>query len=145
MALRNPVAIYNAANNAEVYLVQDALAAAGIEAYITEDNSAMGLWALGMLPGIHKPQVWVERDDVERAKPILEEFERRKAELNTTETKGIAPDVRAHCEECDKYSFFPAAQVDSVQQCPHCGGFVDVGDERQDEEWEAAEGESEHE
>jgi hypothetical protein len=39
MALRDPVAVYNAANNVEAAFVRDGLIAAGVEAYVIEDLS----------------------------------------------------------------------------------------------------------
>jgi hypothetical protein len=143
MALRDPVAVYNAADNAEVYLVQNALADGGIEAFVAEDNSQVGTWALGLIPELHKPQVWVERADIERAKPILDEFERRKAELQTVNGEVSGPAIVAICEECEGQASFPASQKGSVQQCPHCGGYVDVGVEESDDDWGDAEGEAE--
>src|SRR5436190_2232237 len=76
MALRDPIAAYNAANNLESYAVRDALLDAGIEAYVIEDNLQV-LWGwFGALPEINKPQVWIERNDSERARPVLDEYER---------------------------------------------------------------------
>ena len=72
MGLRDPVAVYNAANNLEAHLVQQALDAADIEAFVIEDVSQVGAWVGGLMPEIHKPQVWVERADIQRAKPVLE-------------------------------------------------------------------------
>jgi hypothetical protein len=137
MALRDPVAVYNAANNAELYLVQNALADSGIEAFVTEDNSQVGTWALGLIPELHKPQVWVERSDVESATSILVAFEKRQAELQPA-AGGSGEDILVACEECDKQSSFPGVQRGSVQQCPHCGGFIDVGEAESAGEWESA-------
>src|SRR6187200_2178746 len=85
MALRDPVAVYNAASNVEAHLVQNALVSGGVEAHVTEDVSQVGTWAFGLIPELHKPQVWVERADIARAKPILEGYERRSAELRNRE------------------------------------------------------------
>jgi hypothetical protein len=137
MALRDPVAVYNAANNSEVYQVQDALAQAGIEAYVTEENSGDGLSALGITPELHTPQVWVERRDVERVQPILVEFERRNLARNASEKNTEAPDIRAECEDCGRASTFPGAVSGSVQQCAHCGAYMDVGEAEEGEEWES--------
>jgi hypothetical protein len=30
------------------------------------------------------------------------------------------------CDECGKVSGFPASQAGTVQECPHCAGFMDV-------------------
>jgi len=140
MALRDPVAVYNAANNMEAQLVRDALTASGVEAFITEDLSPVGTWIGGLIPDLHKPQVWADRADVERATPILDEFERRAAELRDARAKDRAGEepIEAVCEECGGSSSFPSAQRGSVQKCSHCGAYLDVGGEEFDEDWPEA-------
>jgi hypothetical protein len=140
MPLRDPVAVYNAANNIEAHLVRNALNDSGIEAFAAEDNSQAGTWMMGMIPEIHKPQVWVDRADVARAKPVLEDFERRAAELQDTGAQDRPP-IEVICEECGQRSTFPAAQRGSVQQCRHCGAYVDVGGDAIMEPWPESQGE----
>jgi hypothetical protein len=77
MPLRDPVAVYNAANNVEANLVKMALINSGVQVYVTEDVPQVGVWALGLLPEINKPQVWVDKADIELARPVLEDYERR--------------------------------------------------------------------
>lgn len=46
--------------------------------------------------------------------------------------EGAAPGgvpIEVLCEECGERTSFPAAQRGSVQECPHCGTFLDVGEE----------------
>jgi hypothetical protein len=137
MALREPVAVYNAKNNLEAVFVRDALLDAGLEAFVTEDVSQVGTWVGGLVPELHKPQVWVERVDIERAKPVLDEFERRAAELRAASAADAAgPPIETVCEECGSRSSFPAAQRGSVQQCPQCNAYVDVGSEEMPEDAE---------
>jgi hypothetical protein len=127
VALRDPVAIYNAADNLEAAVLSNALVEAGIEAYFVEDVSQVGTWLGGLIPEIHKPQVWVDRTAVEQALPILRDHERRLAERRAAP----APDatlVEAVCEECGGRGYFPVAQRGTVQDCPHCGTFLDVGE-----------------
>ena len=145
MPLRDPVAVYNAANNVEAHLVKTALLASGIEAYVTEDISQVGVWMGGLIAEIHKPQVWVDRVDIERTGPVLDEYERRAAELRDPAAEKVrtGPPIEVVCEECGGRSSFPAAQWGSVQQCPQCGGFVDVGDEDTASDWSEAEAEGE--
>jgi len=135
MALRDPIAAYNAANNMEAQLLCNLLGEAGIEAYVTEDVSQVGVWMLGLIPEIHKPQVWIERTDTERARPILEDYERRAAARRGAQTgEGTAATtIGATCEACGRRSVFPAAQRGSVQECPHCGEYMDVDDETPEE------------
>src|SRR5215831_15111829 len=100
MAFRDPVAVYNAANNLQAIFVRDALIAAGVEAFVIEDVSQVGTWMGGLIPEIHKPQVWVERADIERAKPVLDDFERRANEFRDAGADGGAPGpvIKVVCE-----------------------------------------------
>jgi hypothetical protein len=146
MPLQDPVAVYNAASNVEAIQVCNALVAAGIEAHITEDHSAVGFSVYGRLAEIHKPQVWVARADIERARPVLIEYERRAAELQPQEV-GIGEPIEVVCD-CGQTTRFPATQRGSVQECPACGAFLDVGEAEDSEDWgepepdETAEGET---
>lgn len=138
MALNDPVAAYNAANNVEAQLICNLLNDAGIEAYVTEDVSTVGVWMFGLLPEIHKPQVWVERSDLARVKPLLDEYENQQLQRRQSEEKQRAAGeatVEATCEECGRQSIFPAAQDGSVQDCPHCGAYMDVGNISDGGEW----------
>ena len=73
MALQHPLVVYNAADHVEAHLLCNALVDAGIDAYVIDDVSQVGTSAFGLLPEIHKPQIWVERGDVERAKAFYRE------------------------------------------------------------------------
>lgn len=144
MALRDPFAAYNAGSNIEAHLVCGLLVDAGIEAVVIEDVSQVGVWVGGTIGELHKPQVWIERADIEPARTVLTEYERRAAERRAAErdTAGSAgPPVKVVCEECGKASEFPAAQRGTVQSCPHCRAYVDVGDEVGFEGWDDTRGE----
>jgi hypothetical protein len=140
VALRDPFAAYNAASNTEAHLVCGLLNDAGIEATVIECASEIGGWVGGFIAEIHKPQVWIERADTDRAKPVLDEYERRAAERQKPPT---GEPVEVTCEECGKRSTFLASQVGSVQNCPHCNAYVDVGDDLDFEGWDETPGEDE--
>jgi hypothetical protein len=125
MALQNPRAVYNAANNAEAHLLCNALLDAGVGAFVTEDVSAVGA---SVLPEIHKPQIWVEREDAERARSILDQHQGSIVGRNGQPGPGGESEssIEVVCEDCGRLAAYPAAQAGSVQQCAHCGGFVDV-------------------
>lgn len=67
MALRDPVAAYTAASNLEAHLICNLLIEAGVPAVAVDDVSQVGTWMFGLVSQFHKPQIWVERDDVARA------------------------------------------------------------------------------
>src|SRR5688572_9636652 len=77
MALRDPVAIYIAATNVDAHLIANALIESGVEATVVEDVSTGGLWMFGLLSQIHKPDIWVERSDTDRARTVLERYEQQ--------------------------------------------------------------------
>lgn len=137
MTLRDPFAAYNAASNVEAHLVCELLQDADIQALVIEDVSQVGVWMFGTLSEIHKPQVWIERADTERARPVLVEYERRNAERRAAGSGAPAgPPVEVLCDECGKRSEFPAAQLGTTQNCPHCQAYVDVGDDPGVEGWD---------
>jgi hypothetical protein len=138
MGLQDPVAVYNATSNHEAQLVCIHLNEAGVEAYVTEDLSFVGVWALGFLPEINKPQVWVDRSAIEQTKPLLEEFEneiRKRLALEDNASQSDIAEVEAFCEECGQGSFFPATQLGSIQDCPQCGAYMDIGEASDHDEW----------
>jgi hypothetical protein len=131
MELRDPVIAYDAATNVEAQLVKLLLTEAGIDAFASEDHSTAGLWMFGVMPEIHKPQVWVSSADHDRAQLLLQEYEQRVAERQQSGVSSEAsagPAIEVLCEECSKKSSFPSSQKGTVQDCPHCGAYVDVGE-----------------
>lgn len=138
MSLRDPFAAYNAGNNIEAHLVCHLLIESGIEAMVIEDVSQVGVWWGGTVSEIHKPQVWIERDNIERARPILTEYDRRSAERRAAEQQDgtEAAPISATCEKCGKSANFPATLKGTVQLCPHCRAYVDVGEDNDFEGWE---------
>ena len=127
MNLKDPVPAYNGADTVEVAILQNMLDEAGIEAFAMDDLSLAGIY-FGPLPEIHKPQVWIEREDIERAKPILDEYERLIAERRAADAEAdtkVEP-IEVTCDECHAETTFPHAQIGSVQLCPACGAYVDV-------------------
>jgi hypothetical protein len=131
MPLHEPVRVYTATNNAEAHVLCGILNDAGIEAHVIDDLTQA-------YPVFDKSQVWVDRSNTDQAKSIVEDYERRLFERQEAEGRKIAAGeatVEADCEECGRCSTFPAAQSGTVQECPHCGAYVDVGDLPDSEEW----------
>lgn len=127
MAIRDPFVAYIAASNLEAHAICNLLLAADIEAMAIEDVSQVGTWIGGLALQLHKPQVCIERSDIDRAKPVLIAHEQRSAQRQSTVVTGASIEVT--CEDCGKKSSFPEAQRGSVENRPHCESFVDVGDD----------------
>ena len=105
----------------------EALNSCGIEAHVVEDDATVGLFAFGVLPELHKPQVWIERADIDRAKPVLDEFEQKLGHHPEKKTTVIDVPVEMTCDECGERVSFPAEQRGTVQECPKCTAYIDVG------------------
>ena len=137
MALRDPIACYDAADNLEGLAVRDALVNAGVAAFVVVDDSHILTGWLGPVSQFNKHHVWIERADADRAGPVLEEFERLLAARREPEqgAERAAEAIRVVCEECHRPTKFPAAQQGSVQSCPRCGAYVDVSHDNIPDEW----------
>lgn len=137
MPLRDPVAAYIAATNIEAHLIRGLLVDAGIEAAVEEDVSQIGAWMFGLASQLHRPKVWIERADLARAETIVAQYEqdcaaRRSAEQVGTAAAGL---IAVICEECGAESDFPAELRGTVQSCPTCRAYMDVGDDDPGFDW----------
>ncbi len=130
--ISKPVAAYNAENYVEAQVLGTYLAQNGVEAYPTLDRSNAGLSTFGSLPEVFKHQVWIDESNVEAAQPLIAEYERERSRRQSLSNDGLVSDgqpVDVVCEDCGKTTAFPASQRGTVQDCSHCGAYVDVGDE----------------
>jgi hypothetical protein len=129
MALMDPVKIYAASSSAEAQIIRRLLDQAGIEAFAAEDFSPAGVWMGGTLPGVYDAGIWINRADTNRATAVIREHERLEAErLNAP-----GAEVEVVCEDCGKMTAFPATYRGTVQECTHCGAYLDVGEPDEEE------------
>lgn len=127
MTLQNPQVVYTAASNTEAYLLRLALEQAGVDAFVMEDTSGTGFWALGLISQIHRPKVCVEATAVEAARQIILDFEAWNQERlqQSAEGSDTREAVDVTCKDCGHSSSFPAHLMGTVQNCPHCKAYVD--------------------
>jgi len=123
--LVEPVLAYTANGNLEAHSIVNWLQSHGLCSHAVEDNAGVSLFAFGKLSQFHKPQVFVNRADLQRAGELLRQFEAQRDERRT----GLvdAPPITSECEECGTSSEFPASQDGTTQTCPKCHAFIDVG------------------
>ena len=125
----NPIVIYKAIDNWEAQFVRVLLEQEGIEAMAVDDLSVVGLMTIGTLPGIHQPKVYVDRSQGEAAAAIVRQYvERLQQERGVSRLAGgDAAAVEAICEKCGKKTTFKASQRGTIQECRHCGAYLDAG------------------
>jgi len=81
-------------------------------------------------------EVWVgDLDDAPRARKLVAAMDAQKAKRREV-SEQLGP-VNAVCEECGAVTTFPAKDRGTVQDCPHCGEYLDVfgGDEDETMDW----------
>ena len=64
VALKNPVAIYTTATNTDAQLIAGHLTATGVDAFAVDDMSPGGMYSLGTLSELHRPQVFVSNERI---------------------------------------------------------------------------------
>jgi len=133
MHLKNPTMAYIAESNVEATMIEKFLTARGIPAMAIEDASRIGETLFGPTT-LHRPKVYVEKEDVAKVHQFLAEFETRKQERS--ESQGKAEEIVVTCDSCGKDTSFPGSMKGNAEDCPHCGSFVDVGEP---EEWDVGE------
>jgi len=138
MPLRDPYAAFMASTNLEARIVCEMLRDEGIEAELIEDVAQLGLWQGGSPAELFKPQVWIEKDDRDKAKPILDDYEQSLAGRKRTAAEGP---IEVTCEECGAKSTFPPEMNGTTQNCPECSAYIDVGNLVDIEGWDETEGE----
>jgi rubrerythrin len=124
MGLVDPVKIYAAKSNVEAQMICRLLQSAGVEAFANEDLSPVGIWFGGTIPGVFDAGVYVSRANAEEAFALIRHHERLEAERSSEQ----GMQVEATCDECGKTAAFSATQRGTVQECPHCGAYLDVGE-----------------
>jgi hypothetical protein len=82
------------------------------------------------------PRILVFAEDAERAKRLLLTVEAR--ERTKAQEAEASPPIEAVCEKCGTRASFPAALRGSVQECPQCGSYLDVGNKELPDGGEAA-------
>jgi hypothetical protein len=127
MPYRDPRCVYVANDFGQADVVAGWLGGRGIPARVMNQATHGGLVSP---PGAVGVEVWVV-DPAQAAEAVRLLGEHAVAQVARERT---GPPVDAVCEECGRPSTFPARYRGTVQDCPHCAAFLDVGDA------EAAEG-----
>ncbi|MCA9062018.1 MAG: DUF2007 domain-containing protein [Planctomycetaceae bacterium] len=134
MKFAEPFKAYWAESNVEAHLVADLLASNGIESFVEEEHTATSLWVMGRISQFHQSNIWIDRSSAPAAAEVIREFEERK---KNRASAGSSPTrVLATCDECGKVTAFPETMNGTVQNCPHCSAFLDVGEVSWDADFE---------
>ena len=128
MINRDPRCVFVANTMAHAVVTANWLNEQGIAAEVMDLMTLGGLEGLtAWAPGISARglEVWVlDASKAPEARRVLAEHAAARARQAEEAKEG--GDLEVVCEECGRTSVFPAAQRGTVQDCPHCGEYLDV-------------------
>lgn len=107
MEIVDPVAVYSPRTLAEGQEIARVLSESGVPARVIME------------------EVVVARADEQRAAEFFKSLQHSDTEVPADPSKPAF--VTAVCEECGQSSTFTGEYFGTVQDCPHCGKFMDVG------------------
>ncbi len=134
MAIKDPVALCNVATSEEAKGICQILGREGIEATVTEDATTS---PNGEATGGDRPRVIVDKESLQLATEFLHGFAQAQTLFRSRAGNEASAQafVTCICEECGQSSTFTSTVMGSVQECPHCGKFMDVGAAGDDLDW----------
>jgi hypothetical protein len=102
----------------------------GIDAQVMNQATLGGLVGLSWFSanGIssHGMEVWViDPSQAENARVLVEQHERERL-AKREEARRAKGEIAAVCEDCGSSSSFAMRYRGTVQDCPHCGAYLDV-------------------
>ena len=129
MIHRDPKCVYVADNLGLAETTVVFLGQQGISAQVMNPMTLGGLVGLTWLSptgvSANGIEVWVDDPaQAEEARQLLQAHADSKA--FKVEQAVRTGKVAAICDECGKPGVFPGSQLGSVQNCPHCGAYMDV-------------------
>jgi len=126
MEFKDPVIVYTAATNLEAHVIVNMLHASGISALVVEDQSGASIWEFGTISQFHKPNIWVDKSNLQQAAKLISDFEEKRRARNIP-VKGAGV-IHVVCEECGHANVFPSSLDGTTQECSQCRAYVDVGE-----------------
>ena len=143
MPYRDPRCVFVAEKIGEADVVATWLGQHDIKAEVMDRNTRGGFEGLSMVTpnGVSSRgiEVWViDPEQVPQAIQMLAEQEMQRTTRDAAQEASGEP-IDVTCEDCGTTTTFPPTQRGSVQDCPNCAAYLDVGEE---EELEMAEDDS---
>lgn len=132
MQLDEPVVAYLAETNIDAHMVKQFLVTNEVPAAVVEDLSAVVLSVVGPTT-LHRPRVWVSQCDKERSDALVAEYQANRLKRSTVVVPvdaepTLTVPIKVECEDCGEITAFAADLKGSIQDCPECGEFLDVGE-----------------
>ncbi len=144
MELHDPVAIYTAASDLEAYEIVELLQGSEIPAQVIEDMNLLD----GLNPPVHAAKVWVASGDLERATAVTREYEARVLQRDLAHHVPVDLNsewIDARCDKCGTVTRYAPIQKGSVENCPNCYAFMDIGSDVDFDDWNVIEVENDGE
>jgi ribosomal protein S27E len=134
MSYRDPRCVYVAESLGQADIVATMLEQNRIKAEVMDRHTQGGFEGLSAIAAKgNGVEVWV-LDPTHTAEAIELIAEQEVARTTRTAARAASgKPVDVVCEDCGTATTFPAEQQGTVQDCPNCGAFVDVGEDEEDD------------
>jgi hypothetical protein len=137
MIYRDPKCVYVGKDGATANMMAGLLEGAGFPSQVMNEATLGGFEGVtGWVPGFsHKGvEVWVlDPVHIEPAKKFLDD-EMESVQALKEKRAARSGSVTTVCEECGNSSEWPAREMGTTKQCPHCAAHMDVPDP--DDDWD---------
>jgi len=139
MSASDPNCVFVTSNSEAAYTIVDWLKTQGVQAEVqTHMKESDGVMMTPFANSDTSSHLEIHIANVERADEIRELIISRKDELlSHAEAVDKAPpeDMVVECEACGKTTVFPGNLQGTVQDCPHCGAYLDVPGGEDEFDW----------
>ena len=115
----NPICIHRATTLEEAEILVAWLEDQGVAAKVLDPDST-GVFAFGVTDTEGVEIFVADEATATKAKELIAEHERKRAEESTAGPIAVA------CDECGHSNQFPADTAGKVQACTECGAYIDV-------------------
>jgi len=138
MNFTNPVIVYDGESGLDAGQIQAFLKHHDVESEVVVGHSEGDTLFGGSAGPMPSPQIWVEEASFAAARVLVEEFEQMAIEQRKLDQARAADadPISVECEKCEKVTVFPAVLFGTVQVCPKCQSFVDVGEDDAFDDWQ---------
>lgn len=143
MPIQDKVCVHVAGSMGDAVVTAACLSSRGIPARVMDAMTLGGLEGIVSIAGSISSrgiQVWIEDpSQLEEAREVLREHLANQTQR--TAQRDAGGPIEMACDKCGKQLKFSAAQRGTVEECPRCGNYMDVGEVEDNLEWESDDGE----
>lgn len=139
MPHRDPRCVHFARTMSEAVITVSTLVMHGIPARVIDEMTGGGLGGLTVFGSDTAGGIAVWVDDPAQADEARELLLEMKDQIIERSTRKESGPLLVVCDKCGKEHEYEGAYRGTVQECPSCGHFLDIGEVEESMDWNTAE------